>query len=188
MAGAWRYTTWADCTRHWRWYDVVGPAQRTRALLPACGRAGALALPLLAGPAVAPPARVLAPLLPWIGLPDLYGGGAYAPGGPGFGFGDYGYAGGPVIAGSAAPALVPGGLPAVGTAFLGNQGPGTGAVMRAGQADVTLSGAPTGQPGGNATAGGSPALSATPQNVPEIPSFAVLLSGLTICLLWRRRE
>ncbi len=135
MTFAWRYLTDANCVRHWHLYRNAGPAERIRALLPACTRAGALALPLLAGPAAAPPlVSALASPLPWIGQPDAFGGGAYALGGPGYGFGDAGYAalggfgGGYGYAGAEGrlvpPALVPGLAPAVGTAPFQSTGNG----------------------------------------------------------------
>lgn len=106
MSG-WRYTT-IDCIRVWKFYQTVGPAERVRALLPACTRAGALALPLLAGPAAGPLlAAPVVPELPWIGAPGWVqaalpfgpGGYRYGPGG----FGGSGYAGGFGAAGYAFP-------------------------------------------------------------------------------------
>jgi hypothetical protein len=96
----WRYTT-IDCIRVWKLYQRVGPVERVRALLPACTRAGVLALPLLAGPAAGPLlAAPAVPVLPWIGAPGWvqtatpFGPGGYGYGPGGFGGGGYGYAGG----------------------------------------------------------------------------------------------
>lgn len=164
----------------------VGPAQRLRALLPACGRIGALAaLPLLAGPAVAPPARILAPLLPWIGQPDLYGGGAYALGGPAYGFGNAGYAGGFSSPGYAFAPLEgygpqPGGRQPIAQSYqasAGGQAPG------ATQPDVSHATAPPARAAAN-----HPALPTTPQPVPCPPGAAVLAVALLGATALRKTE
>ena len=102
MAGAWRYTTNADCVRVWHWFARVGKPEIARTL-PACTRAAALGLPLIAAPAAVPiPVRPVQPVGPgpfWAG--EAPGGvGAFGPGladvgeGYGPGVGPYGYAGG----------------------------------------------------------------------------------------------
>lgn len=196
----WRFTT-INCVRVWKDYVRVGPAEHIRALLPACVRSSALALPLLAGPAVTPPARVLPPFLPWIGQPDAFGRGAYAMGGSGYGFGDAGYApfggfgGGYGYAGAEGrlvpPALVPGLAPAVGTAPF--QSTGNGLVDSSNDSSRNL--------GQNQTIPQLDQLSSpgrqlernqgqgdTPQNVPCPPGLGVLAMALLGVFALRKTE
>lgn len=206
MAGAWRYHTLADCTRAWTWFPRVGPSERVRALLPACGRTAALALPLLAGPAVATlPVRALAPVLPLIGQPDAFGGGAYALGGPGYGFGGagyvpgdgfgddgYRYAGGQWsrdIALSPPSVLVPGGLPAVGTASLQSAGNGlvdnsNGSGRNLGRNQTITQLDQSSSPGRQLER--NQGQGSTEQNVPCPPGVAVLAVALLGVVVGRR--
>ena len=181
MASAWRYYTTPDCIRHWHLFRHVGPAEIVRAALPACTRAGALALPLLAAPAAVPvpvPARVLPAPLPWIGQPDAFGGGAYALGGPGYGFGEAGYA----------PFSEFAPLPA-GSALVG-------AVSNRGGRHVTASDQLTFGAGAGAAASApfspiSPALASTPDTaprpVPEPASVAILAVAMGAVVVLRGR-
>ena len=197
MAGGWRYYTTPDCVRHWRWFAKVGPAEAVRAVLPACVKAGALALPLLAGPAAAPlPARVLPAPLPLIGQPDAFGGGAYALGGPGYGLGGVGYApiegvgpsgfggAGYGYAGEGSGALVPGAPPAVGTAYAFNapaagQVPGNSGLLSTGSAGLTT-------PQTDVSTG--VASSGTSQPVPEPASLTILALAVGAAVLLRGKN
>jgi len=202
MAGAFRYLT--DCAtgqKVWRWYSRAGRPEVASVIAP-CGRAAALALPLLAGPAAVPlPAHALASPLPLIGQPDAFGRGAYAMGGPGYGFGDAGYAplgpgfgGGYGYAGAEGrlvpPALVPGLAPAVGTAPFQSTGNGlvdnsnsSGRNQGHNQTNSQLYqfSSPGRQLKGNQGRGD------TPQDVPEPPGLGVLAVALLGMILGRRQ-
>ncbi len=180
---AWRYTT-IDCVRVWQFYRHVGPAEIARSIVWPCSRAGALALPLLAGPAVATlPARALAPVLPLIGQPDAFGGGAYALGGPGFGFGDAGYApfGSGFGAGGFGPSPSDREVPALGIAGV-SAAPGRAA------RDVGTHVQPSAPSAGSGhLLGNTEQLDVAPQPVPEPSSLAVLFLPVVGILFWRRR-
>ncbi len=183
----WRYTTdWTRCVRVWRWFAHPGPAQRAIALSIACGGLSGAALP--AAPA--------APALPWIGAPGWvqsalpFGPGGY---GPGFG-GGYGYAGGQwsrPITSSPPSALVPGGLPAVGTAY---EVPAMLGVPQRATLALSVGAGPAGslpipaEGGASPPRGGRPLpTSDTPTDVPCPPGvamIAVALAGLAVRRRW----
>lgn len=195
------WTGWAKARPWWHWHPG----------LPACGKAAAIALPLLAIPGAVP--IPLRPVLPtpgpfWAGEaggvpgasyggfapgafgPGAFGPDAYAPGaGEGVGGlgGAYGYADsagyGPLA--EMHPALVPGGLPAVGTAYPGPQGPGVqpNALLPAtvGSAAAIAPLLPEGSAG--PAVGGSPTQPLafapdTPTPAPEPASLAVFAAAL----------
>lgn len=186
MTGAWRYTTWADCTRHWHWFNAVGPAERVRALLPACTRAGALALPLLAGPAAGPLlAAPAAPALPWIGAPGwVQAALPFGPGGYGFGPGGFGGGFGPSPSDMEVPAL-----------GIAGSSAGLGGAAR----DVGTHVVPSAPSAGSGQFSGNtdllrvspPSLSeeegVAPQPVPEAPALAVVAVALLGLAMGRRR-
>ncbi len=188
---------WSVWTRAHPWWHA--PA---RAVSGPCSRAAALAFPLLAAPGAAGPllAAPAAPALPWIGAPGwVQTALPFGPGGYAGGFGGYGYAGGTGFALGRPLALVPGGLPAVGTAYTIPEPvsgrPLLGSVFLRVEADrdrylggpAGWSGVPT--PEGPARAGGGypPLVSDVPTSVPEPAALDVVLAGLLAVAVWRRR-
>lgn len=75
MTGAYRYWTTPDCVRHWAWFPKVGPAEIVRATVPACIKAGVLALPLVL------PGAAFVPAVAPVAYPQpIYSGPAYEVG------------------------------------------------------------------------------------------------------------
>ncbi len=200
---------WAVWGRARPWWHAP-----VRAVSGPCSRAAVLTLPLLAGPATGPLpgyagsdagslpgyAGSVAAIVPgYAGSTDRFGAGAYGPGGygyapGGFGSGGYGYAGRPEASLEGlvvTVALVPGGLPAVGTAY---EVPAMLGVPQRATPALLVGAGPAGSLPVPAEGGASPPTgerpvptSDTPQPVPEASGLAVVAVALLGVAVGRRR-